>query len=83
MAIYIDITMTTISVRRGTLRALKRLKERMGADSYDEVLREMISREEGMPESMLGETPGLYSLSSEERRSLMDEEEHSEGGDGD
>ena len=52
---------TTITVREITRKKLKKLKERRGAKSFDQILSEMADRELGIPDSLFGKAKGLSS----------------------
>jgi len=58
----------TIQVRDETYRALEKLKRRLGARSFDEVIEKLVLRELGLPEDMFGVDRGKVSPFSERDR---------------
>ncbi|RLG87060.1 MAG: VapB-type antitoxin [Thermoprotei archaeon] len=58
----------TIQVRDETYRALEKLKRRLGARSFDEVIEKLVLRELGLPEDMFGVDRGRVSPFSERDR---------------
>ncbi|MGB9631203.1 MAG: antitoxin VapB family protein [Candidatus Methanodesulfokora sp.] len=58
----------TIQVRDETYRALVKLKERMRAESFDEVVAKLAFKELGIPEDLFGADRGkIKPFSSEDR----------------
>lgn len=58
----------TIQVKDGTYRALVKLKERMGAGSFDEVVAKLVFKELGIPEDLFGADRGRVKPFSPEDR---------------
>jgi len=66
--------MTTVTIDGSTHRKLKKLKERAGAGSFDELLRTMAEKELEVPESLFGEVEGLSEGETREHRDRNDRE---------
>lgn len=58
----------SIRLRESTYRALVRLKERMGARSFDEVVAKLAYKELGIPEDLFGADRGKVKPFSPEDR---------------
>ena len=59
---------TTIMIRRQNKSKLDRLKEELGADTYDEVISHLFAASEGPKESLFGCLAGLPPFSEENDR---------------
>ncbi len=58
---------TTIQVEKPTVQLLNRLKEKMGASSYDKVIRKLAEKEEQIPESLFGVHPEMKPFKRDRR----------------
>ncbi len=58
----------TIQVKEETYRSLEKLKKKMKAKSFDEVIKKLILRELGLPEDMFGVDQGKISPFTEKDR---------------
>lgn len=56
---YQLIPMTTVTVDESTHRKLRKLKEKKGAKSFNELLNEIAEKELQLPDSMFGAAEGL------------------------
>lgn len=61
---------TTVQVDKKTLQMLNRLKEKIGARSYDELIKMLIFEREGIPRSMFGSNTKLKPFSFEDETEL-------------
>jgi predicted CopG family antitoxin len=57
---------TKVQVAEKTLQVLSKLKEEMGAKSYDEVIKVLISERKKVPRSMFGSNRKLNPLSEKD-----------------
>ncbi len=57
---------TSVQVSEKTLQLLDRLKGELGARSFDQVIRDLISERKKIPRSMFGSNPKLRPFSSRE-----------------
>ena len=64
---------TTIQVEEKTLRTLRQLKGRLGAKTYDELIRKLLAKKTDLPDSMFGVDPELRPFSEEDRLKFHDE----------
>ncbi len=64
---------TTIQVEEKTLRTLRQLKGRLGAKTYDELIRKLLAKKSDIPDSMFGTHPDMPSFTEEDRLKFHDE----------
>jgi predicted CopG family antitoxin len=57
---------TTIMVKEDLIRVLAKLKKESGAESYDELLRELVKKTKNLEKSHFGTLPKLRSFKREE-----------------
>lgn len=65
---------TTIQVDNGTLRLLRQLKGKLRMKTYDELIRQLISKKTDLPHSLLGSRPQLRSFVAEDHLRIHDED---------
>jgi hypothetical protein len=64
---------TTIQIKKITLDKLKKLKESMNLSSYDDLINELITKAQNLPDSMFGIDEGkLKKFSREDRLDLRE-----------
>lgn len=63
---------TTISVQESTRQRLQRIREETGAESYDEVIRELISQVRRTPDSLFGAHAKAKPFRKEDRAAFHD-----------
>ncbi|MEM2922595.1 MAG: hypothetical protein QXF26_09815 [Candidatus Bathyarchaeia archaeon] len=60
---------TTVKVDRATLQALKELKDKFGAKSFDEAIRTLIRQVRGIPKSKFGAPPDMKPFTEKDEAS--------------
>jgi hypothetical protein len=66
------IMSTTIQTRKKTAQQLREIMKKMGAQTYDEIIRELIKEKLSSPSSLFGSNPRLKRFAAEEEAEFHD-----------